>query len=255
MKFFSGSLFCQCRTAEDGSQFVDHVVRLLDLGILREEQVHPLLRPIAPLVRCLCQCIFCPCEQFHQRISRAEHRRPELLVFTGRLAASGLTLVLLGMRLAIPSSMGRIALLALLELAFLLADLGLSFTLAAQPHLFDGVIATPHDVEAVQNDGRIREGLHHDIRHALGQVHGHFLDLQTLLFRYLEQDCHDLLGLGTADSGHNRPFLAVAILVGQEGEQVVLQGGLVNAQMLADVLLDQNPVGGVVQLVPLRIIA
>ena len=35
----------------------------------------------------LFQCIFCPCEQFHQRISRAEHRRPELPVLAGRLLA------------------------------------------------------------------------------------------------------------------------------------------------------------------------
>ncbi len=146
--------------------------------------------------------------------------------------------------------MGRIALLALLELAFLFADLGLGLPLAAQAHLLNGIVAAPHDVEAVQDNGRVREGLHHNIGHTLGQIHGHFLDLQALLFRYLEQDCHDILGLGAADGGHNRSFLAVALLVGQEGEQVILQRGLVDAQMLADVLLHQGPVGGVIQLLP-----
>ena len=191
--------------------------------ILCKEQVHPLLGPFAPLVRRLCKCASAAGEQFHQRVARAEHRGPELLVFTGRLAAPGLALVLLGMRLAIPPAMGRIALLALPELTFLLADLGLGFALAAEAHLFDGVIAAPHDVEAVQDNGRIRESLRHDIRHALGQVHGHLLDFQALLFRYLEQDFHNVLGLGAADGGHNRPLLAVALLVGQEGEQVILQ--------------------------------
>ena len=78
-------------------------------------------------------------------------------------------------------------------------------------------------MEAVQDDGRIREGLHHDIGHTLGQVHGHFLDLQALLQRYPEQDFHNVLDLGAADGGYDCSFLAVALLVGQEGEQVILQ--------------------------------
>ena len=36
MQLFTGGFFCQCRTAEDSPQFVDHFIRLLDLGILRD---------------------------------------------------------------------------------------------------------------------------------------------------------------------------------------------------------------------------
>ena len=146
--------------------------------------------------------------------------------------------------------MGSIVLLALLELAFLFADLGLGFAFAAQAHFLNGIVTATHDVEAVQNDGGVREGLLHDIGNTLGQVHGHFLDLQALLFRYLEQDFYNVLGLGAADGGHNRAFLAVAVLVGQKGKEVILQRGLVYAQTLADVLRKQNPVGGVLQLLP-----
>ena len=255
MQFLSSSLPGQCLAAEDGSQFVDYIVGLLDFGTLRKEQLHTLLCPFAPFVRDLCQCISGSREQFHQRISGAEHRRLELLVFSGRLAAPGLALVLFGVRLAIPSAMGCVAFLAFFELAFLLADLGLGFTLATQPHLLDGVIAAPHDVEAVQDNGRIREGLRHDVRHTVGQVHRHLLDLQTLLLGNPEQNAHDIPDLGAADGRNNRPFLAMPFLVGQEREQVILQGGLVDAQTLADVFLYQNPVGGMFQLIPFRKVA
>ena len=105
--------------------------------------------------------------------------------------------------------MGCVAFLAFFGLAFLLADLGLGFTLATQPHLLDGVVAAPHDVEAVQDNGRIREGLRHDVRHTVGQVHRHLLDLQTLLLGNPEQNAHDIPDLGAADGRNNRPFLAM----------------------------------------------
>ena len=66
MQFPSGSLPGQCLAAEDGSQFVDHIVGLLDFGILRKEQLHTLLCSFAPFVRGLCQCISGSREQFHQ---------------------------------------------------------------------------------------------------------------------------------------------------------------------------------------------
>ena len=151
--------------------------------------------------------------------------------------------------------MRGVALLAQLELPFLLANIRLGFAFTAQPHLFDCIIASPHDMEAVQDNGRVWKGLGHDVRHALGQIHRYFLDSQALLFRYPEQNVHDVIRLGPPDHGYHGASFAMPRLVGEYRKQVVLQGGLIDAQVLADVLFEQNPVRGMAPLLPLRKVA
>lgn len=52
------------------------------------------------------------------------------------------------------------------------------------------------------------------------------------------------------DGGYQRALPAVAVLVGEEGEQIVLQCRLVNAQPFAHVLLQQHPFVGMLSLLP-----
>ncbi len=91
----------------------------------------------------------------------------------------------------------------------------------------------------------------HNDRHSVGKIGCHLLDSQSLFLGYLEQDCQYILGLGATYCGYQRALLAMAVLVRQEREQVVLEGGLVNAQTLAHVVGQQHPVLCVSPLSPL----
>ena len=56
MELHAGGLPIERGASEDGPELVYNVVGFLYLGMLAEEQVHPLLRTFTPLVWRLCKC-------------------------------------------------------------------------------------------------------------------------------------------------------------------------------------------------------
>lgn len=90
------------------------------------------------------------------------------------------------------------------------------------------------------------------IAHAVRQVHCHFLDLGPGLLRQLEQDFDNVLRLRAADHDDDCSFPAMASLVGHNGEKVVLERCLVDTHIFTEIERIQDPVLGVVPLVPHR---
>ena len=91
----------------------------------------------------------------------------------------------------------------------------------------------------------------HNDRHGVGKIGCHLLNSQSIFLGYLKQDCQYILGLCATYCGYQCVLLAMAVLVRQEREQVVLEGGLVNAQTLAHFVGQQHPVLCVSPLSPL----
>lgn len=91
----------------------------------------------------------------------------------------------------------------------------------------------------------------HNDRHSVGKIGCHLLNSQPLFLGYLKQDCQYILGLGATYCGYQRALLAMAVFVRQEREQVVLEGGLVDAQTLSHIGGKQHPVLCVPPLSPL----
>lgn len=189
-------------------------------------------------------------QEFVLGIAIAQFRGPELLVPAHGFAAAGLAFVFLGVGFAVPAPMGGVALEALAVLQFKAFLLCLGFPPIPETELLKGIVAAFHDVEAVQREGCIREGLVDDGGHALGQVSRHFLYPKPLLLRYLEQNGQDFFRFSAPHCGYQRSQPAMAILVCEEREQVILEGRFVDAQMLSHVPRQQHPVRSIIKLLP-----
>lgn len=107
-----------------------------------------------------------------------------------------------------------------------------------------------HDVEQVDDYLCLRELLLDDAHHAVREVHRHLLDLPAALLGYLVKVPRHVSNGRPLDGGYQRALPAVAVLVGEEGEQVVLQRCLVNTQALTHVFLQQHPFVGMSFLLP-----
>ena len=83
--------------------------------------------------------------------------------------------------------------------------------------------AALHDVDAVQCQNRIGEGRMRNDRHSVGKIGCHLLNPQSLFLGYLERDCQHILRLCASHGCYQRALTAMAVLVRQEREQVVLE--------------------------------
>ena len=122
--------------------------------------------------------------------------------------------------------------------------------LELEPHLLYPFARQLHDVEAVDDNLGIGEHRHNDASHAVGEVHRHLLDLEPLLLGYHGEYPRHVYHGRALDRGDERAALAVAVLVGEKREQVLVQHRLVYAQPLAHVPLQEHPLPGMRLLAP-----
>ena len=106
-------------------------------------------------------------------------------------------------------------------------------------------------MEAVDDDGGIGEALAHDGVHGVAEVHRHLLDLLTLRKgNHLQYPGYDLR-LGTLHDGYDGTFAAMSGLVGEYRVDFVAYRCFVYRVVLAEILRQQHPVGGMFLLIPL----
>ena len=109
-------------------------------------------------------------------------------------------------------------------------------------------------MEAVNDDDGIREALLGYVVHGIAEVHCDFLNLGKFLCRYhLDNPRYDL-SLCALDNSNNRAFAAMSVLVGEYGVRLFAQLGLIYTATLADVLGEQDPVNGMILLVPILVV-
>ena len=238
---------------EDVSQGAEQSVCHFHLGLNLEKQVHLPPLEVGPVVWTLHQRVSHMCEQVGLRLFVAQFGWFKLLVLAlGRTAYALAVLALLGwVLLLISFSVPGIPLLSFLELAFQPLYLGGVGPLEFHAHSVKPLRAVElHDVEQVNDNLCQRELLPHDAHHAVGEVHRHLLDLLAALQGYLVQVLSYFCHSRPPDSSDERTLLAMPVLVGEEGEQVMVQHRLVDAQALTHVLLQQHPLVGMLLLLP-----
>ncbi len=176
-----------------------------------------------------------------------------LVLALGRTAYALAVLALFGwMLFLILLPVPGIPILSLLELPLLPPDLRSVGPLELHAHSVKSLRAVElHDMEQVYHYLCLRELLLDNAHHAVGEVHRHLLDLLAARLGYLVQMLRHISHSGTLDGSDERTLLAVAVLVGEEGEQVVVQHRLVDAQTLAHVLFQEHPIVGMILLFPI----
>ena len=250
------SLPCKLFVAEHGPYGADQRICLPELWIQFEEQVRPFLLVFSPLLTRLGQHVLAPGEQFDQRVSIAEHSGTEFLL-PDALAATFLSLWLLLasllhciLRPAVCPLLS-LGILALLPSSLFLLRRSDGQPLESQAHLVKGLAQPLHDVEAVDDNRGIGEALSHDGVHGVAEVHRHLLDLLTLRQgNHLQYPGNDLC-LGALDNGYDGAFAAMSGLVGEYCVDIVAYSRLVYRVVLAEILRQKHPVGGMILLVPL----
>jgi len=183
----------------------------------------------------------------------AELFRLKLLILALGRTANALAVLALPGRVLFPVFLPvpGVSLLSFLERALLPLEFRDISTLELHAHSVKPLGAEElHDVEQVDDYLCLRELLLDDAHHAVREVHCHLLDLPAALLGYLLKMPRHVSNGRPLDGGYQRALPAVAVLVGEEGEQVVLQCRLVNAQPFAHVLLQQHPFVGMLSLLP-----
>lgn len=213
----------QSGTPEDGPEPVRDVVSLFEFRIELKQGVHSCVLPFAPFVWCLGEGISASFEKFVARVAIAQRGRSEPLVLPQWLAATSLALVVLRVLLAVTSASCGISLETSAVFEFKPALFRLRLASVTETYLFHAVNAALHDVEAVQCQNRIGEGRMRNDRHSVGKIGCHLLNPQSLFLGYLERDCQHILRLCASHGCYQRALTAMAVLVRQEREQVVLE--------------------------------
>ena len=242
--------------AEDVAQGAQQAVCRLHLRLNLKQQVHFPSLEVSPVAGAFHQRVSHMREQVGLRLSVAQLGRLELLVLALGRSAYALAVLALPGRMLLPVLLPvlGIAFLFLLELAFLPLDLRGVGALELHAHCVKPLRAVElHDVEQVDDYLRLRELLPHDAHHAVREVHRHLLDLLAAPQGYLVQMPRHFGDRRAFDGGDERALLAMAVLVGKESEQVVVQHRLVDAQALAHVLPQQHPLTCMLLLVPVTI--
>jgi len=204
----------------NGSHHADQRISLFELGIEFEQQVGPLFLVLSPLVTGFWQYIPGSCEQFDQRVTVVQHRRPPFLppqAFPATFLPFGLLLALRLLLIPFPGispSLG-FPILLLLPCSLLFLCLGDGEPLEAHAHLVEGLAKALNDVETVYHDGRIGEAGPGDGVHRVAEVHRHLCNLLTLGEGNHQQDSRHDIGLGALDHSDQRPLPAMAVLVGK----------------------------------------
>ena len=106
-------------------------------------------------------------------------------------------------------------------------------------------------MEAVDGDCRIWETLPDDGMHALGEVHRHLADFRALPPKDALEGRNHVLNLGALYDGHYCTLAAMGVLVGDDGVEFPIgKGGLVYAQVGADVPPGHKPLVGMGEFLP-----
>ena len=193
------------------------------------------------------------CQQIGHCLAVAQLRRFKLLVLAlWRMAYTFSILALLGLVVLCITLTGLgTPFLLFLELTLLFLNLCGVGALELHAHRVKSFLAVQlHDVEEVDDYLRLGKLLPHDTHHAVREVHRHLFDLLALLLWYPVKMLRHIGNSRTFDSGYERTPLAVAVLVGEDSEQVVVQHRLVDTQALTHVLLLQHPLVGMFLLLP-----
>lgn len=128
-------------------------------------------------------------------------------------------------------------------------------TLVRHPYLGQSRRGKLDDVETVNNNLRPGEALSDCAVHAFREIHGHLPDLVAPLLGYAAEHCRQVLAPRTKHGGRHRTPPAVTGFVAQERVQVAAAGGgLVNAHVLAHIVLNQKPIRGMAELIPVAIV-
>ncbi len=141
--------------------------------------------------------------------------------------------------------------LLVVKLALLFPGFTYLLPLEAEPHLIQSITKAFDNMEAVNDDRGIGEHLLDDGVHGIREVHGNFPDCMALRCGNLHQLPYHILCLCATDSSDECTVLAVSVLVGKEGEQVIAVHALVNAKSLTHIPWKKYPVRGMPKLFPL----
>ena len=252
MECFPGFLSVLC-LAEDVAQGAEQSVCHLHLGFNFKEQVHLPPLEVSPVIWTFHQRISHMGQQIGFRLSVTQPGWLKLLVLALGRTAYALAVLALLRRVLLPVLLPvpGILLLSFSELALLLLYLRSIGSLELHAHSVKPLRAVElHDMEQVYHYLCLRELLPDDAHHAVREVHCHLLDHLAARLGNLVQMLRHLCHSRTLDCGDERTLLAVTVLVGEEGEQVVVQHRLVDAQALAHVLFHEHPLVGMLLLLP-----
>ena len=111
-----------------------------------------------------------------------------------------------------------------------------------EPKLLHSIRNQLLHVESVKGDCGIGETLHHNLMHALREVHRHLTHLAAQVPMDVHDCLHNVLYLGTAYDCNQRTPTAVGILVGDYCVQVsVGQGCLIDTEIRTYVTREDKP--------------
>lgn len=148
--------------------------------------------PVSPFLTTHTQQILASCQQLHDGFTIGKHGWTEAFVQPLWLTSPLLSFVFPWMFLTVVFTALHQLLKLLLEQGFLFILCFLCFPLCLETQFLHGFNAALDDMKAVDDYGRVWEGLRDNGIHAVREVHGNFFDLLSLFPRYLHKNFDDI---------------------------------------------------------------